>query len=365
MTKSMVNKRSVRKNDNLKKIQKNGKKLYVKGKSKVLKNYIGKLIQITNQELIGEEKKVVTPLSEDKVTKELFLDRLNQSKLTGMSGSGFLVLEKVTAFLNSQTQNKRLIINAVECEPGLKHDEWLLHNRFQEICMGVKYVAHALNIEEMTIAVKEKIDCIDSKITVCQIPARFPMGEEHYMIQSVTGIKLEKEIIPAKEGILVMNVQTVYQVYKLMNEAYEAKRFVTLANAETGEGRIAYIGASDSVNSLLKMAFGNAALNTYAGDGILRTDTVNENDCFETNISFAAVGKENSLSNDNKCKKCGACSKKCPVGIPVREIVRAREKDMNADISMYHPERCIKCGSCVYFCTADKLPGVYVNHKQM
>ena len=48
--KPIINKKSVRKNQAIKKIVKQGKKVYQKGSKKVLKSYIGKVVQINSME---------------------------------------------------------------------------------------------------------------------------------------------------------------------------------------------------------------------------------------------------------------------------------------------------------------------------
>lgn len=363
MPKPIINNQIVRKNPQLKAIQRNGKSIYKKGDHKVLKNYVGKLVKIDYHELIGEEAKVLKPVDKTSITKEMLLKKIEDAGLLGMSGNGFPVIEKLHTFMDATTDKKILIVNAVECEPGLKQDEWLLHNRLAEICEGIHYINHALQFNDSILAVKQDIKCSDKSVNVVKIPARFPMGEEHFMIHAVTGMMLEKDVIPASQGILVMNLQTVYQIFKLMNHNYEGKRFVTLADLETGKGKIAYISENDSVEEVIKSAF-SKELQIFAGSGILKVDPISDNTTFGKLISFAAFSIEQDIRIDNKCKGCGQCTKKCPVGIPVHKVVQALEKDMNADISMYHPEKCILCGSCAYFCKAGKLPGAYVNYKR-
>ncbi len=360
MPKPIVNERIMKKNSSLKTIQKKGRKHYLKGNRKVLKNYVGKLVQITDSKLIGEENRVGNAVDANSVSEDMLLTKLEEANLLGMSGNGFPVALKVRSFRNAKSDNKLLIVNAVECEPGLKQDEWLLQNRFQEICIGVQYICHALHIKNPVLAVKQNINVEDDNINIMQVPARFPMGEEHFLIHAVTGRMIGKDVVPTDLGILVMNLQTVYQIYKLINQNYEGKRFVTLADLETGESRIAYVCEQDSVEKTIKVAF-SKQIPIFAGKGILNVDAVDEKTTFNNEISFVAFSKEQDISNEHKCKGCGQCTRKCPVGIPVHKVVQALEKDSQADISMYHPERCIRCGSCAYFCKASKLPGEYVN----
>lgn len=186
------------------------------------------------------------------------------------------------------------------------------------------------------------------------------MGEEHFLIYAVTGIFMDKETVPAKEGILVMNLQTVYQIYRLMNNAYDGKHFVTIANMKNGEARVALVSEDDKVINTVKKAF-NDEMDYFCGSGVLTSRKATEEDVFTNQISFAAVSPEYSIGNENKCRGCGKCTRKCPSGVQIHKIVKALEKDKNADISMYSSENCIQCGSCAYFCIAGKVPYQYIS----
>lgn len=156
--KPVINKKTVRKNRAVKEIIKQGKKVYQKGDKRVLKSYIGKLTQLSTMELLGTENRVIKPVNKEIVTMEHFLQKLKDSGLVGMGGGCFPVIEKINIFLSSNKSNKKIIINAVECEPGLKHDEWLLHNRKEEIVAGIDYIKNALGVSDVTIAVSQKLN---------------------------------------------------------------------------------------------------------------------------------------------------------------------------------------------------------------
>lgn len=53
MTQALINKNMVKKNKELKKTVKQGKKIYDKGNRKILKNYVGKVITVKDQKLLG------------------------------------------------------------------------------------------------------------------------------------------------------------------------------------------------------------------------------------------------------------------------------------------------------------------------
>ena len=147
------------------------------------------------------------------------------------------------------------------------------------------------------------------------------MGEEHFLINAVTGIHMEKDIVTAEKGILVMNLQTVYQIYRLMNNAYDGRRFVTIANMKNGKARVALVSGEDKVIDTVRKAF-NEEMDYYCGTGVLASRMATPEDAFTSRISFAATGLEQNIGNENKCKGCGRCTKKCPSGVQVQLYTR-------------------------------------------
>jgi Na+-translocating ferredoxin:NAD+ oxidoreductase RnfC subunit len=309
-------------------------------------------------ELLGTENRVNKPVTKEQVTRELLLRKLEASGLVGMGGACFPVIDKIHAFLSSDEGNRKNIINAVECEPGLNHDEWLLHNRKDEIIAGIGYIKNALRVSDVTIAVSQNLNWEIDEFKICQVPTRFPMGEEHFLINAVTGVNMDKEIAPANEGFLIMNLQTVYQIFRLMNQAYDGRHFVTIANMKNGEARVALVSGEDKVIDTVRKAFIDE-MDYYCGSGVLTSRKATSEDVFTNQISFAAVSPEQNIGNENKCRGCGVCTKKCPSGVKVHKIVKTLEKNKNADISMYHSEKCLQCGCCAYFCMAGKVPYQY------
>lgn len=187
------------------------------------------------------------------------------------------------------------------------------------------------------------------------IAARYPMGEERLLIRQVFGKGLARGAYPVDEGILVMNVQTVYQIYSLLTDQYHNGRFVTLADLDRGFARVEYVKRGENIEEKLKSCFpqdGDAVC--FAGSGIMCAHIAENDECFSDSISFAAIGQSANISNDAACKGCGMCSRKCPAGVNVKKIVKRREKDKQADISDLGAENCIHCGSCTFFAEPGK-----------
>lgn len=372
MEKIILNEKTVVKRKKLKDIRKQYNKTYAYGRSN-LKAGLGKVVCL--KESAGIEKGMMyqekrmepSSFSGEKWKPEKLMNELDNINLSGMSGNGFPVnrkLEKVSMNLPA----KILIVNGVECDPGLLHDRWLISNRLEQVKQGISFLKQMLAFERCILAYsmdkqerkKQKKEKSTEAFEVCHVPARYPMGEEHFLIKQILGIELEKESYPSEHGILVMNVQTVYQIYCLLTGTYENGRWVTLVNLNTGEAGIHYVLRGENIKEKLKEVFGESRdLPCFAGGGIMSAHEVITEEVFSDAICFAAVGNHADINNQHRCRGCGKCNRMCPAGVNVREIVRRREKDINADISDLGIEKCVKCGCCTFFCKAGKNTTAY------
>lgn len=359
----IINKKDVRKNNQIKSAYKLSKKRYRKGSRKILKNFLGKFLNICSDELVRNEvNRVSKYLNENSMTKQDFLSKIEASKLPGMSGSSVLILDKIKSILNSNNKDRILIVNAVECEPSLMHDEWILENRLDEVIQGTKYIKKALNISRCILASKKDFIKIQDNVEFKAVPARYPMGEEHFLIKELLNTTISKQKYPSDYGILVLNVQTVYQIFKIINDSYDGGRFVTLGNMSTGEGRISYVTEKDEIKDILNEAF-NIDNNhiCFAGSGLMGAHVISENEKFLKITNFASTDLQiQYIDNDNKCKNCKSCTHKCPMGVQVHKVVQAIDNNADVDLSDYGIDKCMHCGTCTFYCRASKNVAQYM-----
>jgi Na+-translocating ferredoxin:NAD+ oxidoreductase subunit C len=359
MAEAIINAKMVKKNQNLRKAQKQEKKVNGRGCWKPLKNYLGKVVSLSSSELIGKESGISNIITN--ISRENLLASLESTNITGMSGNGFPVYKKIISFLSSKSTEKILLINAVECDPALLHDEWLLKNRYNEISNTINYLTQVLGLDKVVLATKNKFIKSNDKFSIKIVPPRYPMGEEHFLIRQVLGIPLENNEIPAEHGILVLNIQSIYQIGKIVNYCYDSGRFITIADLTKASAMIAYVYPNDNILELLKNAFGKTDNSYfYHGHGVMECTEVKETDVFSDHENFAAYAEQLGLDDKNKCKHCGSCTRKCPVKIKVSKIVQSIDKNKIIDFNVFNPKLCIKCGSCTYFCPVYKNISGYI-----
>ena len=234
----------------------------------------------TNKE---NSNQTVVSLYQTMNTNEL-LAKLEKLQIKGLSGGGFKTADKIRTLMESGVQDKCLIINAVECEPGLVHDEWLLYNQLHIIQKGIKILMQSIPFNKVYIASKNISDTeqdgmkkgLPSQAKIITVPYYYPMGEEHNLIQYIMRKQMNKKEIPARKGILVVNVQTIYAIAKAMAEdRIQESRYLTVANLVEGKAMVvrAYMGMKvcEVANKVLGASNG---LSLYCGGGADRKSVV-------------------------------------------------------------------------------------------
>jgi Na+-translocating ferredoxin:NAD+ oxidoreductase RnfC subunit len=276
-------------------------------------------------------------------------------KISGLGGGGFPADKKLQAILKSGAINKYLIINGVECDPGLLHDAWLIKNRLPELEAGIKLLAEAIPFQNIILATKDTVTATAKGYEIAIVPDRYPMGAEKILAEHVLGISLAPKDIPAEKGILIMNVQTLYTIYEAVYLNRPAtSRLITVADLATGEAVIARANLGTSVTELtdkIIKRYNNQTV--YVGGGILTARKVSPGEKLSVKINLIAYGMAAEYDRTAKCRNCGACARKCPMKLKVNKIVQLQERH-KGNVREFHPELCLSCGSCTYHCAASK-----------
>lgn len=133
----------------------------------------------------------VAPETEQTVAPQEILNILETAGVVGMGGAGFPVSKKIQAVLNSGVEKKYLIINGVECDPGLVHDQWILHQFPEEIHASIKILARIIHFDKIILAVKSANTIrFPGDIEIVEVPDYYPVGAERFVIKEVLGMAL-------------------------------------------------------------------------------------------------------------------------------------------------------------------------------
>jgi len=164
-----------------------------------------------------------------------FIDLIKDAGIVGAGGAGFPTHVK----LNAKVQT--VIVNGAECEPLLKVDQQLMDKKAEEILCALNKVVNETESEVGIIALKGKykhaINSLNSKIKdypkleLFILENFYPAGDEQVLVYEVTKKIVPEGGIPLNVGVIVINVETLLNVYNAINGVPVTEKYLTV----TGE----------------------------------------------------------------------------------------------------------------------------------
>lgn len=153
---------------------------------------------------------------------ESLTKKIKECGIVGAGGAGFPAYAK----LNNKADT--VILNCAECEPLFKVHRQILEKYAYEIISTFSTVADAVGAERAIIGIKssyrETVEAVKSvialypKVSISYLPEIYPAGDEMILVHETTGRTVKPGNIPISVGVIVYNVETVYDIYRAINE---------------------------------------------------------------------------------------------------------------------------------------------------
>lgn len=183
----------------------------------------GEVVEVTEDRIIikpdAEQKDEFEPIAEG--TK---LDMVKAAGIVGMGGAGFPTGVKI----GTDLKGGYVLINAAECEPGLRHNIQQIENDCEKVIRGVKYTMEISNAGKAIFAIKKKNEKAvqtlkaalkdEAAISIHLLPDIYPMGEERAVVRECLDIELTPDQLPAAAQAIVINVETLARVAEAIDE---------------------------------------------------------------------------------------------------------------------------------------------------
>lgn len=183
----------------------------------------GEVVEVTEDRIIikpdAEQKDEFVPIAEGSK-----LDMVKAAGVVGMGGAGFPTGVKI----GTDLKGGYVLINAAECEPGLRHNIQQLENDCEKIIRGVKYTMEISNAGKAIFAIKKKNEKAvqalkaalkdEAAISIHLLPDIYPMGEERAVVRECLDIELTPDQLPAEAQAIVINVETLARVAEAIDE---------------------------------------------------------------------------------------------------------------------------------------------------
>lgn len=153
--------------------------------------------------------------------------------IVGAGGAGFPTHRKFS------DKVEQIVVNAAECEPLMMVDHHLLEYHLAEMAEALNVMCDAMDAKEILIGIKGKnMHLLDeavvrsfkgTRIKIKEIPDVYPAGDEVMLTYETTGKIIPEGALPLAVGVMVVNVETVYNIYKaLKNAAPVTEKYITI-----------------------------------------------------------------------------------------------------------------------------------------
>lgn len=310
---------------------------------------------------------------------------MRERGLVGCGGAGFPSYAKMNKEVDT------LIINCAECEPLLRLHRQLMERKTHQILEAVDLLSKTLGVKTTRIALKstytKTIKSLEDNlgefpnIKLALLNEVYPAGDEVVLIYEVTGRVVPPGKIPASQGVVVYNTETMYNLYRAMNNKSVTHKYVTVTG-EVKEPHTFYAPIGSLIYGLIKRS-GGATIDDYEiliggpmmgriGHGMdVVTKTTNAIIVLPKNHPVILSKKSQTSINVKRamaaCCQCNYCTDLCPrhlLGHPIdpARIMRiVSNNDKNDGKSLINSYFCSGCGVCeMYACHQGLSPRMII-----
>ena len=172
------------------------------------------------------------------------------------------------------------------------------------------------------------------EIKIHLLESVYPAGDEIILIKEVTGKTVEPGKLPITVGVVVCNVESVYNIYRAMNGKPVMSKYVTVAG-EVKHPMTICVPIGTSITDLIRQAGGLTREDVeYISGGPMMGKIINPNEVVTktTNAIIVLPADHNVVLNKNRsakinlrramsvCCQCRSCTELCSrhvIGYPV------------------------------------------------
>lgn len=303
---------------------------------------------------------------------QTLINNVEVAGVVGAGGAGFPTAAKLKG------QADTLIINGAECEPLLNVDQMLMIHYTDILTQTLATLLQLTGAGQGIIAVKGKhkeavqalTEAISSKenIKLFELADKYPVGDEQLLVKNVTGRAIAPGGLPVQVGVIVLNVETLYNIAKALDGKTVTHKFVTIAG-EVKQPVTVRAPLGISVGELLSLA-GGPKIKEYllieGGPCMGKPITVGKPVTKTTKGLIVLplghpLAKDRSLKKNlnlalSVCSQCRQCTDLCPrhlLGHPLEphRIMRAVVYNIADPIALPQALLCSECGVCdLYAC---------------
>ena len=294
--------------------------------------------------------------------------------VVGLGGATFPAAVKFV--LGKRLAVKSLIVNGGECEPYLSSDDRIMRDHAGQVVDGARIVMHAIGAIEALVGIEDnKPEAIAAmriaaapfpEVKIMPVPARYPMGSDKQLIQTLTGKEVPADARAAEVGVLVHNVSTCAAVHTAVRLGRPlVERIVTINGGAVAKPGKIFAPLGTLVEELLAFCgLKETPSRLILGGPMMGTPLLHGRIPLVKGASgiLAFDAGEALVPAAGPCIRCGGCTRACPMGLlPLEMAARIRTGDLDGAAG-FHLTDCIACGCCAYVCPAHIPLVQYFSH---
>ena len=298
-----------------------------------------------------------------------YIKRIREAGIVGFGGATF-----PTAVKLSPPPDKKinwLIVNGVECEPYLNCDNRLMLEGAEKVIKGLQLVMRIFPEAKGVIAIEnnkpQAISVMNDlvaklgaeNITVQPLAVKYPQGAEKMLIEAITGQEYIMTALPADVGCIILNVRTVFQIYRAIAEGNPATtRIVTVTGDAVAHPKNIKVPLGTSVRELVDLCggFKEQPVKILSGGPMMGISmrSIDVPVVKGTSGILALTAKSAMLKPITPCLRCGRCVTACPMGLVPNVLEPLVLERLYTRFEEEGGMNCIECGSCTYMCPANR-----------
>lgn len=165
----------------------------------------------------------------------VLLEKVKRAGVVGAGGAGFPTHVKLN------TQVKHLIINGVECEPLIRVDQELMAAFPRELVEAAQQVQKHLGATRGYFALKKQYQRAIAALkphlaslsdwSLVELDSFYPAGDEQVLVYEVLGAVVPEGGIPLQVGAVVINVETLLNIYHALQDQPVTASYLTVTGA--------------------------------------------------------------------------------------------------------------------------------------
>ena len=309
------------------------------------------------------------------------VEQVRDAGVVGAGGAGF------PAHVKAGSQVEYIVANGAECEPLMHKDAELMEQHADRVVAGIQALMEVTGAGSGIIGIKAKhpeaIEALEKHLPDTGIELHilgdfYPTGDEYVLVYEATGRLIPPGGIPLNVGVVVQNVETLYNIALAREGQPVVRKFLTVAGAVARPLSCA-VPVGVTFGELLELAGGAQSEDValLVGGAMMGRLTRDLDECVtKTTGGLIVLPGEHDLIRRKErpepamhqigksaCDQCSYCTEMCPrfllgYDIQPHKVMRSLVYSMaGEEFWSQYGTLCCECSLCtLYACPEDLYP---------